>query len=66
LDAFKQLLSARPVIVDFSEHAKGNVNTVDTNDPQAIVTAAKALQAEAEAKGQTLNYNEAVSKVVHG
>lgn len=66
LDAFKQLLSARPVIVDFSEHAKGNVNTVDTNDPQAIVNAAKALQAEAEANGQTLNYNEAVSKVVHG
>lgn len=66
LDAFKQLLSARPVVVDFSEHAKGELNTVDLNDPYAIKAAAHALQAEAEGKGQTLNYSEAVSKVVHG
>lgn len=66
LDAFKQILSARPVVVDFSERANGELNTVDLNDPHAIKNAAEALQAEAEGKGQTLNYNEAVSKVVRG
>jgi len=67
VEAFKQLLSARPVIVDFSERAKGAVeNTVDLDDPQAIKTAAEQLQKEAANNGQTLSYTEAVSKVVRG
>ena len=67
VEAFKQLLTARPIIVDFSERAKGVLeNSVDLDDPQAIKTAAEQLQKEATDKGNTLSYSEAVQQVVHG
>ena len=66
LDAFKQLLAARPAVVNFGEQATGELKVaVDLNNPQAIKAAAEQLQKAAEAKGQTLSYNEAVSQVVN-
>jgi len=64
LEAFKQLLSARPVVVNFGEHAKGEPEkTIDLSNPQAIKAEAIALQKRAEAEGKALDYAEAVVQV---
>lgn len=66
LVAFQEFLAAQPVAIDFAERSRDSgAATTNLKDPQAIVDAARKLQAERDAAGTSVSFAEAVALVTN-